>query len=153
MRSMNDSVSVEPMVIEMKELGTEGLNVVVYDVRSDDDATFLAATSGHDLDEDSPRWRDLAPEEVNTEALVQYIDHEWRNATVEYAEDGLIKTGPQMDRVTGTILVSQPETLVARIERLDGCYIISVEADGYPRFEWDVTDEELGLETHPALVD
>jgi hypothetical protein len=145
--------SVEPMVVEIKELGRDGLNVVVYDVRSDDAATFLAATSGHDIDEDSPEWRDLAPDAVNTAKFVQYIDHEWRNAAVEYADDGLIKSGPTMDRVHETILVANPETLTARIERLDGCYIISVEADGQPRFDWDVPDEELGLEVHPALRD
>jgi hypothetical protein len=150
---MSDADSYEVMVVEVKELGTEGLNVVVYDTRSDEEATVTTATSEHEPTEDDPEWRKQAPSALDASALLQYIDHEWRNASVEYTEEGLIKNGGPMTRDHEAIIVTDPSSLTARIERLADCFIVTVEADGRARFEKTYTDADLGLETHPALRD
>lgn len=150
---MSQTSDYEAMLVEVKELGMEGLNVVVYDTRDDDEATFTAGVSAHEPSANDPDWRKQAPSELNKASLLQYIDHEWRNVAVEYTEEGLIKEGPAINQRHEAILVSDPTTLAARIERLSDCFIVTVEADGATKFETTLSDAELSLETHPELRD
>ena len=150
---MNQDESYEVMVVEVKELGTEGLNVAIYDTRTDDEGTFTTAVGNHDSSADDPEWRKMTPDDLDATELVQYIDHEWRTASVEYTEEGLIKEGGTIERRHDKILVGEPTTLSARIERMSDCFIVTVEADGITQAELELSDAELGLGIHPALRD
>lgn len=139
------------MVLEVQELGRDGLNAVVYDTRPDDTATFTTAVDDHEASEDDPQWRKDAPDAVNSAFFMQYVDHEWRDAVFEYADDGLVKDGPTMEKQHEAFLVSDPSTLALRIERLSDCFIVTVEADGVTKSELTLSDAELGIERHPEF--
>lgn len=137
----------EPMVVEVKELGTDGLNVVVFDLRSDEDATFTTAVSGSSETDAEQEWE----RQFETPEIVQYVDHEWRNASIEYTELGLVKTGAKIERINEPILVSDPSTLEARLVPEDGRITAQVCADGVEKVSITLSYTELGVEKHPEF--
>lgn len=150
---MTGDTSVEVMFVEIKELGFEGLNAVVYDTRPISESTFLSGIETSEVGDE--QWKQEFNEMVEDTSsfLIKYVDSEWRNVSVEYTEEGLIKEGPQLERQHIHFFVENTSSLTARIESLSDAFIIIVEADGVTKVEQTLTHEELNLEPHPELED
>lgn len=129
--------------VNVQDLEGLGLELSVWDTLTDREATVTTAVE-KDENKDEDYFGPLEDGDI-----IQYVNHELRNASVEYSDDGLIQENREctIESQSTPVAIPDVESLIARIQRINGGYYFEVTSKGNIVYEHTVTDGELGLKS------
>lgn len=160
----SQSHTKDVVVLDVNELGLEGLMAEIYDTRDDDNATYIKYINSS-LDSSGADWAEQS--DLSGGGIKQYVDHRISQSSINYAEDRLIKTGSRIERRSKHLTVDTIQNTTVKIHPVPRAYSdwtdsdsaqppdsyqIIVEESGKNIFETTLNCRtELNLETHPVV--